>query len=96
MLQRFDSAGLKVKKKCLLGADKVDFLGFTVDADGIPPAGYKIRAILVALVPKSTAVLQAFLGLLKFHHIFLPQKAAVVDPLYRLLDKEAPWTWGQR
>lgn len=71
MFQHFDSVGLKVKKeKCLLGVGKVDFSGFTVDADGIHPAGDKIRAIMEAPAPKSKAELQVFLGLLKFYHTF--------------------------
>ncbi|XP_060110918.1 uncharacterized protein K02A2.6-like, partial [Heteronotia binoei] len=40
--------------------------------------------------------LQSFLGLLNFYHSFLPHKAAVAEPLHRLLDKQAPWVWGKR
>ncbi|KRX18868.1 Uncharacterized protein T07_3375, partial [Trichinella nelsoni] len=37
--------------------------------------------------------LQAFLGLLNFYHSFLKNKATVAEPLHRLLDKNARWTW---
>lgn len=73
----------------------VDFLGFTVDADGIHPAGDKIWAINEASEPKSKVDFQVFLGLLNFYHAFLPHKAVVAEPLHRLLDKKAPWTWGR-
>ena len=97
VLQRFQAAGLKVKqKKCLLGVSSVDFLGFRVDADGLHPAEDKVRAICDAPDPKNKAELQAFLGLLNFYHAFLPHKAAVAEPLHRLLDKKAPWIWGPR
>ncbi|XP_060113007.1 uncharacterized protein K02A2.6-like, partial [Heteronotia binoei] len=39
---------------------------------------------------------QAFLGLLNFYHAFLPHKAAVAEPLHRLLDKNRPWAWGRQ
>lgn len=93
---KFNSAGLIIKKKCFLGVDKVDFLGFTVDADGIHPAGDKNRAITKAPAPKSKVELQEFLGLLNFYHAFLPHKAVVAKPLHRLLGTKAPWTWGRR
>nr|XP_028577596.1 LOW QUALITY PROTEIN: uncharacterized protein K02A2.6-like [Podarcis muralis] len=97
VLHRFQTAGLKVKReKCLLGVPQVDFLGFMVDAEGIHPTGDKVRAICDAPAPKSKTELQAFLGLLNFYHSFLPHKVAVAEPLHRLLDKRAPWVWGQR
>ncbi|XP_032997764.1 uncharacterized protein K02A2.6-like [Lacerta agilis] len=97
VLQRFQAAGLKVKqKKCLLGVNSVDFLGFRVDADGLHPTEDKVRAICDAPAPKNKAELQAFLGLLNFYHAFLPHKAAVAEPLHRLLDKKACWVWGPR
>ncbi|XP_060092539.1 uncharacterized protein K02A2.6-like, partial [Heteronotia binoei] len=42
------------------------------------------------------AKLQSFLGVLNFYHSFLPHKAALAEPLHRLLDKKAPWVWGKR
>ncbi|XP_033014637.1 uncharacterized protein K02A2.6-like [Lacerta agilis] len=97
VLQRFQAAGLQVKqKKCLLGVNSVDFLGFRVDADGLHPTEDKVHAICDAPAPKNKAELQAFLGLLNFYHAFLPHKAAVAEPLHQLLDKKAPWVWGPR
>lgn len=85
VLPHFDAAGLKVKReKCLLGGVKVDFLGFTMDMEDIPPAEDKIRVIKEAATPKSKAELQAFLGLLNVYHTFLPHTVAVAEPLHRL------------
>ncbi|XP_015275073.1 PREDICTED: uncharacterized protein K02A2.6-like, partial [Gekko japonicus] len=59
VLQRFDQAGLKVKReKCLLGVPKVEFLGFAVDAQGIHPTAEKTRAISNAPAPTSKTELQ--------------------------------------
>lgn len=91
VLQRFHTADLKVKwEKCLLGIPQVDFLGFTVDTDGVHPARDKIRVICNVPPPSSKQELKAFLGLLNFYHSFIPHKAAVAKPLHRLLDKQAP------
>ncbi|XP_015272901.1 PREDICTED: sorting nexin-30, partial [Gekko japonicus] len=97
VLRRFDSAGLKVKReKCLLGVLEVDFLGFRVDVTGLHPTKDKVKAIVEAPASTCKAELQAFLGLINFYPAFLPHKAAVVEPLHRLLDRSAPWTWGPR
>lgn len=97
VLHCFNEARLKVKReKCLLRVRKVDFLGFTVNADGLHPARGKVKAIVEVPQPKSKAELQAFLCLLNFYHAFLPRKAAVVEPLHHLLDKKAPRSWGRR
>lgn len=92
VFQCFHLADLKVKwEKCLLGVDHVDFLGFTIDVEGIHPVQDKIKAICDALVPTSMVELQAFLGLLNFYHTFVPHKAEVTEPFHWLLDKKAPW-----
>ncbi|XP_060106178.1 uncharacterized protein K02A2.6-like, partial [Heteronotia binoei] len=97
VLRRFQAAGLKVKReKCLLGVPRVEFLGFAVDAAGIHPTEEKTRAIVQAPAPTCKAELQSFLGVLNFYHSFLPHKAALAEPLHRLLDKKAPWVWGKR
>ncbi|KRY90554.1 Transposon Tf2-9 polyprotein [Trichinella pseudospiralis] len=66
---------------------------FEVDATGIHPAKAKVQAIHDAPTPKNKQQLQAFLGLLNFYYSFLKNKATVAEPLHRLLDKNARWTW---
>ncbi|XP_053243451.1 cytochrome P450 2J4-like [Podarcis raffonei] len=88
VLHRFRTTGLKVKQeKCLLGVPQVDFLGFAVDAEGVHLTSDKVWAIYDDPAPKGKTELQAFLGLLNFYLTFLPHKAAVAEPLHRLLDK---------
>uniref|UniRef100_A0A8C5Q3F0 Gypsy retrotransposon integrase-like protein 1 n=1 Tax=Leptobrachium leishanense TaxID=445787 RepID=A0A8C5Q3F0_9ANUR len=95
VLQRFREAGLKLKReKCRIGVESTDFLGFRIDAAGIHPSEVKLQTIQQAPTPKSKGELQAFLGLLNFYHSFLPHKAALAEPLHRLLDKQAPWVWS--
>ncbi|XP_026563421.1 uncharacterized protein K02A2.6-like, partial [Pseudonaja textilis] len=97
VLNKFKDAGLKVKRdKCQLHTERVEFLGYLLDRHGIHPTGKKLRAIKEAPTQTNKAELQAFLGLLNFYNVFLPQKATVAEPLHRLLDKTATWTWGKR
>ncbi|KRZ91539.1 LanC-like protein 2 [Trichinella sp. T8] len=94
VLHRFAKAGLRLKSdKCKFCLPRVEFLGFQVDATGIHPAKAKVQAIQDAPIPKNKQQLQAFLGLLNFYHSFLEDKATVAEPLHRLLDKKARWTW---
>lgn len=63
VLQWFQTMGLKVKwLKCLLWVLHIDFLGFTMDTDGIHLAQDKICAICNTPPPKNKAKLQTFLG----------------------------------
>ncbi|XP_026574068.1 uncharacterized protein K02A2.6-like, partial [Pseudonaja textilis] len=97
VLRRFQSAGLKVKReKCQLHTARVEFLGYLLDRHGIHPTEGKIKAVKEAPKPRNKTELQAFLGLINFYNVFLPQKATVAEPLHRLLDKAATWTWGRR
>ena len=94
IFQRFEKSGLRLRKdKCIFGVPSVDFLGFKIDALGIRPSADKVKAIHDAPSPKDKKQLQAVLGLLNFYHAFLPHKATLAEPLHRLLDKNARWSW---
>ncbi|XP_054746003.1 uncharacterized protein K02A2.6-like [Anastrepha obliqua] len=94
---RFDKAGLRLRKdKCQFSVPSIEFLRFKLDNLGIRPSHDKIKAIHEAPSPKDKKQLQAFLGLLNFYHAFLPNKATIAEPLHRLLDKSARWSWKEQ
>lgn len=96
VLDRLQKAGLRLnKKKCKFAADSIKFLGFVIDECGIHPSEEKIRAIEETPAPRDVKELQAFLGLLNFYDRFLPHKASIAEPLYRLLDKNVRWKWDK-
>lgn len=96
VLSRFAKSGIKAKReKCIFGASNVIFLGFHIDRNGIRPTDDKVKAIHQAPTPKNKEELQAFLGLLNFYHVFIRDKATIAEPLHRLLDKRATWTWSE-
>ncbi|KYO45830.1 hypothetical protein Y1Q_0021468 [Alligator mississippiensis] len=94
VLQRFDKAGVRVKReKCQLGVSSINLLGYQIDDSGIHPFEDKVKAIHDVPIPKCNQDLQEFLGRLNFYHIFLKDKATIAEPLHHLLDKGAQWKW---
>ncbi|XP_046972866.1 uncharacterized protein LOC124539615 [Vanessa cardui] len=95
VLSRMEKAGLRLNKnKCKFAKERVEFLGFVIDSEGIHPAPSKVESILNTPEPKNKKELQAFLGLYNFYERFIPHKATILEPLHRLLDSERAWKWS--
>ncbi|XP_063377580.1 uncharacterized protein K02A2.6-like [Cydia fagiglandana] len=96
VLTRIGKAGLRLNSnKCKLARQKVEFLGYVIDAVGIHPAPSKVEAIINTPEPQNVHELQAFLGLYNFYERFIPHKATMLEPLHRLLDKTQAWKWTE-
>ncbi|ROT76721.1 pol polyprotein [Penaeus vannamei] len=72
---------------------KIDYLGHTVDSDGISPNSAKVKDILSFPTPREVKQLKSFLGLAGFYRPFIKGFAKIADPLSRLLTKDASFTW---
>ena len=97
MLLRFRQTGLCLKKqKCQFVVKSVDYLGYTIDQQGIYPSQGKVKAVKAAPNPKNLTELKAYLGSLTYYGKFLPNLANVLAPLYQLLRKDVKWTWGDQ
>ena len=46
--------------------------------------------------PKNLAELRSFLGMVNYYSKFLPNIAAKLSPLYRLLRQSEGWQWGSQ
>ena len=81
--------------KCRFGVSELEFLGHTVSSQGIRPSDSKVKAIPM---PTSLRKIREFLGLVHFHHGFIPQCASILGPLNSLLatphgkDRTLEWT----
>lgn len=73
---------------------QLEYLGHRIDANGIYPSKAKIEAIHKAPAPKNKE-LQAFLGMVNFYNRFLKGRSEVAEVLYRLLDSDSTWKWGE-
>ena len=71
----------------------VTYLGHKIDAEGLHPLADKVIAIQEAPPPTNIQELRAYLGLLTYYNRFLPNKSAVLSPLYKLLQKSTKWHW---
>ena len=94
---RLEKNGLTLAlDKCEFGKDSLDYLGYTVNSQGILPIKKKVSAIENFPVPIKQKQLLAFLGSLNFYRASLPKTepseehpqprapAEVLDPLYKL------------
>ena len=69
----------------------MNYLGHRIDATGLHP---KVQAINEAPTPGSVQELKSYLGILNYYGKFLPNLSTTLHPLYKLLQKDFPWTWG--
>jgi len=96
VLERLESAGLRLNlEKCFFLQPNLEYLGHTIDKDGVHPTQEKVQAIKEAPQPRSVSALRSFLGLVNYYSKFLPNLSAKLAPLYSLLNKKQKWHWGQ-
>ena len=96
VLRRLSDAGLRLHPtKCTLYQSCVEYLGHRVDTHGITPLESKVLAVLKAPPPTDVSQLSSFIGKLNFYDRFFEDRATKLEPLYRLLEKNKQWVWGE-
>ena len=76
VLERLDSAGMKLKKEqCAFALPQVEYLGHAISEEGLRPSASKVRAIKEAPEPSSLSELKSFLGLVNYYSKFLSNAA---------------------
>ena len=96
VLRRLSDAGLRLHAtKCELNKPNLEYLGFNLDADGLTPLRSRISAVLDAPSPRDVGELRSFIGKMVFYDKFLPNRATILAPLYRLLRDDVQYSWGQ-
>ena len=73
---------------------QVEYLGHRISKEGLHPTEEKLKAITKAPAPKNISQLKSFLGMLNYYSKFLPNSSTILAPLYSLLHKNTPWSWG--
>ena len=97
LLQRARESNLKLnKKKLKLRLHQVPYMGHLLTADGLKPNEEKIKAVKDMPKPASKQDVQRFLGFVNYLSKFAPHLSDVCEPLRRLLDKDAVWTWQKQ
>lgn len=80
-------------EKCEFDTDRVEFLGFIIDATGVSMDPAKVSAIMDWPVPKSVHDIQVFNGFANFYRRFIPNYSKLAAPMYRLLRKGVKFEW---
>ncbi|KAJ8364836.1 hypothetical protein SKAU_G00136670 [Synaphobranchus kaupii] len=95
VLWRIESAGLKLNlSKCNFRKTELSFLGHTVSEKGLQPDASHVTAVSQAPPPTDLIKLRSFLGLTSWYSKFIPDYAAVVEPLRALLHGSDTFTWS--
>jgi transposase InsO family protein len=87
--------------KCDFFTDRVDFLGFVVDATGTHMDPERVKAIAEWPIPQSYRDIQVFLGFANFYRRFIEGYSEIASPITALLKgmvagkKKGPWEWPQ-
>ena len=72
-LRCLEDAGMTLnRKKCVFGADQINFVGHRLSAKGIDPGADKVKAITEACEPKTVSEMKSFLGLVGYCSKFIP------------------------
>ena len=95
VLKRLTQHGLRIKlEKCTFLTQKLNFLGHTVDLNGVRPNDAKLRVIADAPAPTNASEIKSFLGLISFYRDYIPNCSTIAEPLIRLTKKNVRFVWG--
>lgn len=90
------NAGLKLKlSKCKFFQEKIEYLGYVIDSEGLHTCESKTDAIQNAPRPTNVKQLQSLLGLVNYYGKFVNNLATRLYPLYNLLKKDVKWQWNK-
>lgn len=96
VLTRVTERGLKLNlSKCRFGSDRIDYLGYTISADGIVPNDAHIVAIKNYPMPRNVREIKSCLGLFSYFRRFVPQFSTIARPLQALQLKDAVFDFNQ-
>jgi len=81
-LSILQAKGFTIKPtKCTWCKKEVDYLGYTLQTDGIKPQTRKIDALSKMEPPKNRNQLRSFIGMVNYYKIMWPRRAHILKPL---------------
>ena len=76
-------AGLKVNiTKCKFCQSELEYLGYTINREGVKPILKKVEAILQLQPPKTRKKLRSFIGMVNYYRDVWPMREHTLAPLY--------------
>ncbi|EUC55562.1 Transposon Tf2-1 polyprotein [Rhizoctonia solani AG-3 Rhs1AP] len=80
-------------EKCFFFKSEVEYLGVIANGEGVRANPEKITKAVDWATPQSVKGVQEFLGFVNFYRRFIKDFNKIAFPLYKLLNKDVPWTW---
>lgn len=94
VLERFREVGMVLNKKCVIGTNRVEFVGYTIGPEGVRPNFDNLRAIEGLREPTNATQIKSVLGTASFYMRCVPNFSTIAEPMRRLLKAEAKFEWG--
>ncbi|XP_062550637.1 uncharacterized protein LOC134215466 [Armigeres subalbatus] len=82
-------------QKCIIRVTELQFLGHIISQKGLRPSPSKVEALLSFRRPENVSEIKSFLGLANYMNKFIPNLAAVDEPLRKLLLQSSKFVWNQ-
>ena len=96
VLKRLETYGLNENKdKRVERVEEITFLGFRLSYNTTKPLTSRTQGIKEYREPKTRKELQRFIGLINYDRGFIKGITNYLKPLYKLLEKETSFTWGE-
>lgn len=97
VLLRLKQSNLRVnKEKCHFFKRSINYLGHTIDKDGLHKNKEKTKAIADTDRPTNINELRTFLGMANYYNKFIPNLASLTNPLNELLKKRTEFIWSAK
>lgn len=94
VFKRLADAGVVLKaRKCVFGADVVEYLGYKVDAEGMQLSDERVRAVREYPKPKDSKSVRRFLGVCNAFRDSVKDYARIVAPLHKLTRHNYVFVW---
>uniref|UniRef100_A0A1Y1MVB1 RNA-directed DNA polymerase n=1 Tax=Photinus pyralis TaxID=7054 RepID=A0A1Y1MVB1_PHOPY len=94
ILEKLNENGLKLHlEKCEFVKEKVKFLGFEINQQGLEIENSRLEEIKKFPPPTNVRKLRGFLGLLNYYRKFVPRYSEISVPLVELLKKGVKFKW---
>ena len=96
VFERLAAVNLKMRaKKCYIGHNTIEYLGYIVSDKGIHADDKKVNAINSYRAPTTLRQLRRFLGMCSYYRNFIPMFSDTAQPLNRLTKKGQAFQWGE-
>ncbi|XP_055915493.1 uncharacterized protein K02A2.6-like [Eupeodes corollae] len=96
VLSRLDKNNMRINvNKCQFFQDKIEYVGYEIDKNGIHKTKNKIEAIDQMPVPENKDQVRSYVGLVNYYGRFFKNLSTTLYPINDLLKKNVPFVWNK-